>query len=345
MKITKRLPLKNLLTYHPEIKDRTEEVLERKSLVSTFTPLEDGEAIGVISTPTVDSDGDIIDPMGIKTDIYTGALIFNHCLDTLPIGNVSEFTMTPEGVKGKFTFSKTYDFSVDCYNLIKEGILRGISIGYIPLKALKRGTSAFNEYAKAKGWDIAGCERIITECLWIETSCVTVGANSDALILAAKNFKSELAFKNFKIEDKGCKEPAEKVIEPVVEEIVNETEISKDPEQVGRTEQVDTNLPEETISENTEVIPQETIPEVQVDSVNTEEIIPEVEVPAETSPVEPKQASVESEAVTPSIDTTEEVVEPKAIKPLVFKVIRMGKRLSDETIKTKALRFLQGKSI
>ena len=315
MKITKKLPLKNVANFHPEIKDRTEEVLERKSLVSSFTGLEDNEAIGIISAPSVDQDGDIIDPMGIKTDIYNGTIQWNHCLDTLPIGTMTEWTITPEGVKGKFKFSNTYDFAIDVYNLIKEKILKGISIGYIPVSALRKGTTAFNEYAKTRGWDVTGCERIITEALWIETSMVPVGCNNDALILASKSFKSEISFKNFKIEssieeEKGCKEDDKAITEDLP--AVSDTEV----------------LPE--------VLP--TVPEEVVEEVVVQET--EVIEPALAEPVveTPDILIVEASKVLP------EVSEQQVVKPLVLKVIRVGKMLHDQEIKRKALLYLQGKS-
>lgn len=323
MKITKKLPLKNVASFHPEIKDRTDEVLERKSLVSNFTALEDGEAIGVISTPSVDNDGDIIDPMGIKTDIYNGTCQWNHSLDTLPLGTVTEFTITSEGVKGKFKFSKTYDFAVDVYNLVKENILKGISIGYIPLKALKRGTSAFNEYAKARGWDVTDCQRIITECLWIETSMVPVGCNNDALILASKSFKSEMSFKNFKLETKGCDEQDEnKVItednvETVAEEVVQEIP-TEETEAIAQ------------VSDTTET---QELPIDAASNVETEAILPnepEVQVTPEVSEVLP--------------DVIEQQVEEPVVKPLVLKILRKGKMQVTEEIKRKAALFLQGKS-
>lgn len=338
MKITKRLPVKNITNFHPEIKDRVDEVLERKSLVSNFTALEDGEAIGVISTPSVDNDGDIIDPMGIKTDIYNGTVQWNHSLDTLPLGTITEFTMTPEGVKGKFKFSKSYDFATDVYNLIKENILKGISIGYIPLKALKRGTSAFNEYAKAKGWDVTDCERIITECLWIETSMVPVGCNNDALILASKAFKSDITTKAFKLEDKLCgDEPKDEKV--IVEEPVNEQEIPKEISEVDKT------MPEETISKNTEkvlVAPEE----IKFTLVELEQAI----IDSGVSINAPTEGQITPEVVPAESVKDEAIVIPEAVEPqpdapkLVLKVLRKGKLIHTEEIKTKAIKFIKGKS-
>ena len=327
MKITKKLPIKNILNFHPELKGRTEEVLERKALVSNFTELQEGEAIGIISTPSVDNDGDIIDPMGIKTDIYNGTCQWNHCLDTLPLGTLTEWTITEEGVKGKFKFSSTYDYAIDVYNLVKEGVLKGISIGYIPLKTLKAGTSAFNEYAKAKGWDVTGCSRIITESLWIETSLVPVGCNNDSLILAAKNFKSEISFKNFKIDQKACgdKKPEQKADE------VNETVVDVPVE--GAVPEV---IQETSVEDNVEVQQEVTIIE---QGVTNEENIPE-EVKQVCEDV-PEGSKSEDIVKTEEIKKCGEEEKPKA---LVLKVLRKGKMQVTEDIKRKALLFIQGKS-
>lgn len=324
MKITKKLPLKNITNFHPELKDRTEDIIERKSLVSTFTDLNEGEAIGIISAPSVDQDGDIIDPMGVKTDIYNGTCQWNHDLNTLPLGTISEWAITPEGVKGKFRFSKTYDFAIDCFNLVKEQILRGISIGYIPLTALKKRTSAFNEYAKEKGWDITGCERIITSCLWIETSLVPVGCNNDALILASKSFKSDIAFKSFKIDQeiKGCgnkKDEQTKVIDNVTE--VDNTEVIQE-------------IPEE--------LPQEDIKEKIIEPVNSLEEVPCIVEEAVIAPILPIEQTVE---VKPDVsEVIQEVIKVDEPKPLVLKIIRLGPKPVTEDIKRKALLFIKGKS-
>jgi len=353
-KITKILPLKNVYNFHPEIRGRTEQTLERKSLVSSFTSLEDGEAIGIISTPACDQDGDIIDPMGIDTSIFNGCCVFNHNLDSLPIGNIPELIKDKDGLKGKFIFSKTYDFSIDCYNLVKEKILNAISIGYIPVKVLKRGTDAFNSYAKARGWNIEGCQRIITECLMIEASLVPVGCNSEALVLASKSFKSEMSFKTFKIEGKGCKEDENKQVvdkaieEPAVQEVVatvSDTEVLPEAlSDVSNEEVVEILHPpldgpiDEKIYQETEIV---IAPLKEGQKLLKDDVVQEVPVEA-----------VE-EVVTEVINTPLPIVEvipeasievPEVKKPIVLKIVRVGSIQVTEDIKSKALKFLQGKS-
>lgn len=347
----KRLPVKNLLNFHPELKGSEVGVLERKGLTTDFSTndLNEFESIGILSTPSIDAEGDILDPDGMDTSIFNGVVIFNHDLGELPIGSITEIKKSKEGVTGKFKFSEKYAFAQDCFNLIKEKILRGISVGYLPTKVYKRGTTAFNELAKAKGWATAGVERIIAGWQLIEVSVCNVGCNADALLLASKSFKSDLTFKNFKIETKGCKvdENIENVEKAITEDLPAVSDVS---------------------TETTEVLP-EVLPELPVEKVKevqdiliVEEPVNEQEIPSEIPEVDqtmPEASGtkdtttlpealtvdqVEPEVVTPITDTAEEVVEPEVIKPMVLKVIRMGKRLHNQEIKDKALRFLQGKS-
>lgn len=274
----KRLPIKNVVNFHKELKDMDQNtMIERKSLVIDLTQIasEEDQNIftGIISRPTVDTDGDIIDSSGVDASLYNGALQFNHSLDTLPIGEVFDYNISSEGIIGKFRFSKTYDFAVDISNLVKEKILKAISIGFIPLEVLKNGTQAFTDYAKTRGWDTTGVKRIITKARWIETSIVPVGAHPDALMIYSKSFISDRTCKALKIE-------------------IEETEENNN--------EPDTTNTAENISEpaNTE----STVPDAAMDNQTDQEIVPEVsseaseEIPTQTSEVETK----------PIIDTVNE---------------------------------------
>ncbi len=226
----KKIPIKNIVNWHPELKNQ-EGFLERKAITTDLKTEQDGTAVFLASTPSVDRDGDIVDPLGIDTVNYNGTVLWNHALDTLPVGICVEHNASPEGMLAKIKFSDTYDFAKNIAGLCRENILRGISIGYIPVKVLKAGTAAFDSYVKAKGWITEGCKRIIAECQLIELSICPVGANQDALLLAAKSFDPETC-KALKIE----------------------IEIQEEPKEEGQTEQATEQEVEKPVEQTTETV-------------------------------------------------------------------------------------------
>lgn len=233
MKITQKMPVKNVINFHKDIEDLKDGVLERKSFLDVFTTDETANIIGVITKPTTDRDGDIIWPLGVSDKYYKSNPVvqFNHDLNSVPVGTIENYNITPEGIAGTFRFSDTYEFAVDIKNLIKEKILKGISIGFIPMKALKAGTDAFNAFAKQYGLDVSQCTRIITECEWIETSIVPIGCNPEALIIAAKKFGSDMTAKSLKIDTEVKSEVPEAVTE-IAPEVIPETPIEETPKEI-----------------------------------------------------------------------------------------------------------------
>jgi len=195
--MSKKLKFENVKTFYPDVAEFVPEgaELERKSNdAATMTATENLTLEAVFSSPSTDRDGDIIYPLGCVSDYYTGTVIFNHDLSALPIGRCDVFKAEKDGLKGKIKLSETYAFARDVYGLVKEKILSGISIGFIPLETLTRGTRAFQDFVAKTGLEITDAtERIVSKWEWIETSIVPIGCNRDALIyaMASKAFKPE----------------------------------------------------------------------------------------------------------------------------------------------------------
>ncbi len=132
---------------------------------------------GVASTPSVDRDGDIVEPMGADLKLPI-PLLWQH--DGLaPIGNVVSARPTKNGIRirAKFDMPEDDDPPALRYRLeeawrsVKRGLVRGLSIGF---RAIERATIDQNGGVHFLRWD------------WHELSVVTIPANRDATITAIK---------------------------------------------------------------------------------------------------------------------------------------------------------------
>lgn len=326
----KKLPLKNVLAYHKELSDLPDTYsLERKALSTENLISEDSKIIGIMSTIGCDSDNDILMPNGCDFSRYekNSVICWNHALDLKPLGKIENIVVSDTDIRGELKFSESYDEAVTVKNLIKEGILKTLSVGYIPVEILKKGTKAFNDYAAKFKLDVTECVRIVSKWLIIETSVVAVPSNEDALILySGKNFMSDAMKKSLHIEIKGCKEDENKVItEDNVE--VSPEETVQEVQDILIVEKVNEDLPNEEVSE-----------------INTD--LPEASGAEDTQtlPEASTDVQVEPEVVDPSTDTASKEPQIETPKPIVIKVLRKGKKLITEDLQKKARLFLAGKS-
>lgn len=188
--MSKKIDFAKVKSFYSDVPAKENAVLERKAeTTATLRAGENGVIEAVFSTPSTDRDGDILYPGGCVSDFYNGVVVWNHDLSGLPIGRCDDFSIGADGIVGRIKLSDVYPFARDVYNLVREGILRGISIGFIPLEEVIRGTRAFAEFVARTGIAITDeTQRIISRWEWIETSLCLVGCNRDALIygVAAK---------------------------------------------------------------------------------------------------------------------------------------------------------------
>ncbi|MEI7294043.1 phage major capsid protein [Paraburkholderia tropica] len=157
--------------------------------------LDDGSRIltGVASTPTPDRVGDIVVPAGIqyKTPF---PLLWQHD-PSKPIGMVNKMTVTDAGAEVEATIAPagTAPYIDEAYNLIKAGLVPGLSIGFRPIDA---------EYNKATGG------YLIKTCELFELSAVTIPANADAAVQTIKSHdKSRVGVPVVRLSTPNDKEP------------------------------------------------------------------------------------------------------------------------------------------
>jgi len=147
----------------------------------------------VITTTAVDRDGDVVESKGCRLDNYAGnpVVLFGHQSTALPIGTARAADGTLAVTAGKSAVHATCHFhgktaeSNQVFALVKEGVLRATSIGFLPLKASRLDKEAESEGSLTpRGWHFQ-------EWDLLEWSIVGVPSNPEAL--AASLSKGRLA--------------------------------------------------------------------------------------------------------------------------------------------------------
>ncbi|MCX7611851.1 MAG: HK97 family phage prohead protease [Ignavibacterium sp.] len=164
-----------------------EKIFKNYESIENTIDAEKREITHIITSDTVDRDGDIVIPEGGKFDNYerNPIVLFMHN-QYYPIGKnlwkkiVKDSTGTYLKVKTKIT-DKT-ELANDVFNLYSEGILKAWSIGFTPnwnkVEEIKDEKGKFLGY-KFNEWEL------------LEYSAVSIPANPDAITEAYKIVKSE----------------------------------------------------------------------------------------------------------------------------------------------------------
>lgn len=151
--------------------------------------------VAKITTTDVDRDGDVILPSGAETKDYNRnpIVLLGHgkieggIASKLPIGRADELRQHTDGISAKITFSRRppehpadLEWVPDTvHHLIKEDVLRGISIGFnVPIGGERMATNAD---LKRFGAD---ARRVITRWKLMEISIVPMPANQNAMAVA-----------------------------------------------------------------------------------------------------------------------------------------------------------------
>lgn len=188
----KTLPLSKLSQYHSDIIPMMPEdaVLERVAHAAEFKA-EAGEpgtvtAEAVFSASVTDSDGDLVYTGGVNADFWNGCVLWNHSFSTPAVAEGEITEQTGSVLKGRLKMSQASELSRDLSRLLAEGMLRSVSIGFVPRSVLIRGTQAFADFAaeKLRGVDLTQCRRIIASSYLVEVSLCNVGVCRAALVTA-----------------------------------------------------------------------------------------------------------------------------------------------------------------
>jgi hypothetical protein len=347
MKSTKEIPLASVLNWHPDLKgvisDPEHRMLVRKAVGAGITVTDQGVDI-VITTQDVDRDGDVILTAGVDTSFYNECLAWNHDLEIPTIGRVVDLKRGPASLTGTAIFASELEFARDIEYLVRNGFLKGVSIGFLPIPSaiVSRNHPQFMALCSKYGIDAAKCKRILTKVEMIEASIVPVGSNPHCGVISGmvsamgKSIASKLEAKS---------------VEPDVSPLSAE-------ERISRLEQMLAELTTEEPEDQAPEVPAAVIAEPGPASPDGEPVppLPAVTIEAEaTAPVaEPvSEPEVEAKAVDAVASTevpavTAEATEPAPVeqevkKAVTINVLRVGGPQATPEVMGKALKFVQGK--
>jgi HK97 family phage prohead protease len=146
------------------------------------------DVVARISTATLDRDGDVMLPSGIRTEAYrkNPVVLLQHDQNR-PIGKAVNIRTTSRGITADMVFAKrpeTHPEQVEWMpdtvkSLMQQGVLSAFSVGFIVPDG---GMRAANAKDIERFGD--GLQRVITEWELTEFSVVSVPANRDALASA-----------------------------------------------------------------------------------------------------------------------------------------------------------------
>ena len=139
-----------------------------------------------ITTNTLDRDGEVMHPAGMDATEFdkVGAIFWNHNYDlpvAKPVGKMirtkgfvdseAEFATRPDDYQGDF-------FPDFARAMVQQGIVKGVSIGFIPIESRMPSKKDIEEYGD-------GIRRVHSKFKLLEWSIAPVQCNPDAMIRQA----------------------------------------------------------------------------------------------------------------------------------------------------------------
>lgn len=145
---------------------------------------EKREITGMASTPQVDRINDVVEPKGLTFGNDT-PLLLNHDHEK-PVGTVQFGAATAKGLPFKATIAKVdeagavKDRTDEAWHSVKHGLIKGVSIGFIPseMEPIGKGVTSGTRFTKAAVHEL---------------SLVAIPANPGAVISAFKSLAKALA--------------------------------------------------------------------------------------------------------------------------------------------------------
>jgi len=136
---------------------------------------------GIASTPNPDRMEDIVDPKGAKFKLPL-PLLSQH-VHHMPIGYINRANVTGKGieVEGEVAADTELDYIETAWKQIRHGLVKGLSIGFRPLK--------YKWIQDDKGNETGGIH--FEEWEWFELSAVTIPANADCTIATLKSYDQD----------------------------------------------------------------------------------------------------------------------------------------------------------
>lgn len=244
---------------------KKDEKIEQKSLelLSSFKKIDIDEmkVFGVVgSDDSIDRHGDRINPAGWDLENFkkNPVIMLNHNYQQFPIGKAINVRRSKNSLLFDIQFSKTLPLAREAFNLIKEGIMKAWSVGFLVLE-----------------WAKSGSEFTIDKMELLELSLVGLPANPNALLnslnkdqrkmVKAFNLLLKSLEESTKEEEKAENEPDKELEAPDVEE--------KSEQEKEKEEAIEPELEEEEIEETKEEIAEEITEETPTEQAVEEKLL------------------------------------------------------------------------
>lgn len=187
--------------------------------------------IGWGSKPTPDRDKELIESKAWRLERFkkNPVLLLSHKYDIPPVGKILWIKSDPNGLKFKAQFANS-ERGQELYQLYKDGIMSAFSVGFTPME---------NGYIDnpQEPSNYKGLKRVYKDVELLEISCVSVPANSDALVEFVKSGK---------VKNKQLSDELQHVIELVdEEEVVEKTKTTDEPAKPEESAAEDTTIKKE----------------------------------------------------------------------------------------------------
>ena len=155
--------------------DRAYSFLEIKSVDDEQRIIE-----GIATTPEPDHIGDVMEPKGAKFTLPMPFCIGHPQTGGKPIGDVTKATITKDGIliRAEIRKNSGLEYVEEAWKQIKAKLVRGLSIGFVPMEQPERLKSGGRWY---KLWH------------WAETSAVVIPMNTGATIQVIKSLANDAA--------------------------------------------------------------------------------------------------------------------------------------------------------
>jgi phage head maturation protease len=198
IKITKEFAEKSKL----DISEYIGKSIKRIETYSDDVESNDSEhyVMGRMSFIAPDADGDVLLPQAFDLNRYqkNPIILKNHNYDN-PVGYCESISVQGSQILGKIKFGSTQTCQ-DVYQLYKDKVLRGFSVGFIPLQEVQKGTTQFNQLMEVliKEYPniftkeaVNRVDRILTKAELVEISCVAVPNNKEATAIEVKSLENK----------------------------------------------------------------------------------------------------------------------------------------------------------
>jgi HK97 family phage prohead protease len=164
----------------------------RKSAPSVVRAIGEGQVQAIVSTATIDRDGEIILPSAYaaRLDVYrrNPIHIWMHDPKSLDnyLGRCTSIEVTEAGLEATFAYAVDQPRGRQAYDLITMGALNCYSVGFMPVEWIRpadveRLTPA--QRAELDGIDLSRVSRIYTQVELREISLVGIPSNTEAFVV------------------------------------------------------------------------------------------------------------------------------------------------------------------